>query len=139
MSRLLLGCAVALKPPTWFGRCATVIAHRVNPISGVAFGAVSGCRPRRPGGHLAGELADPAHALGGRLRVVTELLCHPADAAMDAELPHGGFDCLRYPFGARGIRSLQPFTGSLGKSFETLARRSVSQANHDLAGRVQPN
>jgi hypothetical protein len=32
-----------------------------------------------------------------------------------------------------------PFTESLGKSFETLARQSVSQANHDLAGRVQPN
>jgi hypothetical protein len=32
-----------------------------------------------------------------------------------------------------------PFTASLGKSFETLARQSVSQANHDLAGRVQPN
>jgi len=58
---------------------------------------------------------------------------------MDAELPHGGFDCLRYPFGARGIRSLHPFTGSLGKSFETLTRQSVSQASHDLAGRVQPN
>ena len=32
-----------------------------------------------------------------------------------------------------------PFTESPGKSFETLARQSVSQANHDLAGRVQPN
>jgi hypothetical protein len=32
-----------------------------------------------------------------------------------------------------------PFTESLGKSFETLARQSVSQANYDLAGRVQPN
>jgi len=33
----------------------------------------------------------------------------------------------------------EPFTESLGKSFETLARQSVSQANQDLAGRIQPN
>jgi len=32
-----------------------------------------------------------------------------------------------------------PFTEPLGKSFQTLARHSVSQANHDLAGRVQPS
>jgi hypothetical protein len=32
-----------------------------------------------------------------------------------------------------------PFTESLRKSFETLARQSVGQANHDLAGRVQPD
>jgi hypothetical protein len=32
-----------------------------------------------------------------------------------------------------------PFTESLGKSSGTLARQSVSQANHDLARRVQPN
>jgi len=31
-----------------------------------------------------------------------------------------------------------PFTESLGKSFETLAGQSVSQASHDLARRVQP-
>ena len=32
-----------------------------------------------------------------------------------------------------------PFTESPGKSSGTLARQSVSQANHDLAGRGQPN
>jgi hypothetical protein len=31
------------------------------------------------------------------------------------------------------------FTEPLGKSFKTLACQSVRQANHDLAGRVQPN
>ena len=38
-----------------------------------------------------------------------------------------------------GIVISGSFTESPGKSFETLARQSVSQANHDLAGRVQPN
>ena len=36
-------------------------------------------------------------------------------------------------------RSRSQFTESHAESFETLARRSVSQANHDLADRVQPN
>jgi hypothetical protein len=38
-----------------------------------------------------------------------------------------------------GIVISGPCTGPLGKSFETLARQCVSRANHDLAGRVQPN
>jgi len=45
---------------------------------------------------------------------------------------------LLYPEQGRIVIS-GPFTESLGKSFETLARQRVSQAGHDLAGRVQPN
>ena len=56
----------------------------------------------RSGGHRGGELADPAHALGGRVGVVAELLSHPADAAMDAEPPRGGRDCFCCHFGGRG-------------------------------------
>ena len=54
-----------------------------------------------------GELADPAHALGGRIGVVAELLCHPAHAATDAELSHSPPDRLGHHFSRRGIRSLQ--------------------------------
>lgn len=42
---------------------------------------------------LRDQLAGPAHPPGGRVRVVAELLCHPADAAADAELLHGAADC----------------------------------------------
>ena len=42
---------------------------------------LAGRRGSRPGG----ELADPAHPLGGRLGVVAELLGHPADAAAGTE------------------------------------------------------
>lgn len=40
------------------------------------------------------ELTHPAHPAGGRLRVVAELLRHPAGAATDAELLHSAVDCL---------------------------------------------
>jgi hypothetical protein len=36
----------------------------------------------------------PAHPAGGRVGVVTELLCHPGDAAAEAELPQGAADRL---------------------------------------------
>src|SRR5271170_3061499 len=51
---------------------------------------------------------DPAHAFGGCLGVVTELLRHPAGAATDAEPPYGGVDRLRHDAGARRVRPLQP-------------------------------
>ena len=55
----------------------------------------------RPGG----ELADPAHPLGGRLGVVTGLLGHPADAAGVAA--HGASDRRGHAFGGRSGRSLR--------------------------------
>src|SRR5579862_2148474 len=41
------------------------------------------------GGRPGGELADPAHPLGGRLGVAAELLCRPTRAAAGAEPAHG--------------------------------------------------
>src|SRR5580704_14702348 len=46
----------------------------------------------RRDGRLGGELADPGHPLSGRLGVVAELLCHPADAAAGTEPAHGATD-----------------------------------------------
>ena len=85
-------------------------------------------------GYLGGELADPAHALGGRLGGITELPCHPADAAMDAELPHGGLNCLRYHFGARSVRTLQP--GGEWRR-EACTNQSAGSACHDPRAGVQ--
>src|SRR5215475_7122275 len=53
------------------------------------------------------ELADPAHALGGGLRVVAEFLCHKAGAATDAELPHRGPDRFGHGFGGWRVGLLQ--------------------------------
>jgi len=39
--------------------------------------------------------------------MVAELLCHPADAALDAELLHGDPDRLRHHAGAQRIGPLQ--------------------------------
>ena len=73
-------------------RRAVMVAVGLNLIAGPAARAASSGWPLRPGGHLGGELADPAHALGGRVGVVAELLSHPAQAAVDPESPHGGRD-----------------------------------------------
>ena len=62
--------------------------------------------PLQPGGHLGGELADPPHARGGRVGVVAELLGHPAQAAVDAEPPHGGHDRFFCHDSRWGVRSL---------------------------------
>src|SRR5260370_787134 len=59
------------------------------------------------GGRPGGELADPAHPLGGRLGVVAELLCHPARAAAGAEPAHGAADRLGHTFGGRCVPPLQ--------------------------------
>jgi hypothetical protein len=53
-----------------------------------------------------GEPPDPPHAVGGRLGMVAELLCHAAGAAADAELPYGAADRLRHSFRGRGVRAL---------------------------------
>src|SRR5260370_820399 len=52
---------------------------------------------------LGGELARPAHPLGGRVGVVAELLSHPAYAATDAEVLHGTSDCLGHHVGRWGV------------------------------------
>jgi hypothetical protein len=51
----------------------------------------------------AEQRADPAHALGGDLGVVAELLRHPAGAAARAELPHGDPDRLGHHVGGGRI------------------------------------
>jgi len=60
------------------------------------------------GKRLTDQLPDPPHALGGCLRAVAEFLGHQADAAADAEPPHGAAD--HFGQGVRGqdVRSLQP-------------------------------
>jgi hypothetical protein len=98
---------VAIELCAFARRRTVVIAHHVNlfPAWLLARPAhATICGQRR---HLGGELADPAHALGGCVGVVAELLCHPAYAATDAELPHSPLDRLGHHFGGRGIRSLQ--------------------------------
>jgi hypothetical protein len=64
---------------------------------------------RQLSGHVLnrGQRPDPAHARGGYLRVVAELLRHPARAAGGTELLHGDPDRLRHSVGAWRIRSLQ--------------------------------
>ena len=70
--------------------------------------AASGPGSRVAGGSRpGGELADPAHPLGGRLGVVAELLCHPADAAAGTEPAHGAADRRGHAFGGRSGRSLR--------------------------------
>ena len=64
-------------------------------------------RARRSRGSPCGELADPAHPLGGRLGVVAELLCHPAGAAAGTEPAHGAAGRDGHAFGDRCVRSLQ--------------------------------
>jgi hypothetical protein len=50
-----------------------------------------------------GELAHPAHPLGGHVGVVAELLRHPAGAPTGAEPSHGAGDRLGDHVGGRGI------------------------------------
>jgi hypothetical protein len=40
---------------------------------------------------------------GGRVRMVAELLCHPADTATDAVRLYGAVDGLGHHFGGRGV------------------------------------
>ncbi len=103
-----LCCAVALGPRPESGRCAVVAAPGFSLISGSAARSASADWHLRPGRHLGCELADPAHALAGRVGVVAELLGHPANAAMDAEPPYGSRDCFCCHCGGRGVRLLQP-------------------------------
>jgi hypothetical protein len=98
---------VAIELCTLARRYSVVIARHVNRSSRAAVGVASACHHLRPKEALGGELADPAHAFGGRVGVVAELLCHPAYAATDAELSHSPPDRLGHHFGGRGIRSLQ--------------------------------
>jgi len=69
----------------------------------------AGLRPRGGDDRLRSgqQRPDPAHARGGCLRVVAELLRHQADAAICTELPHDGRDRLGHSAGSRRIRSLQ--------------------------------
>jgi len=83
-----------------------MVAAGLNLIAGSAAQAASTGWPLRPDGHLSGELADPAHALGGRVGVVAKLLSHPAQAAVNAEPPHGGRDRFCCHDGGRDVRSL---------------------------------
>ena len=55
----------------------------------------------------AEQRPNPAHALGGCLGMVAELLRHPASAAIGTELPHGDPDRLSHNAGGWRIRSLQ--------------------------------
>jgi len=87
-------------------RRAVMVAAGLNLIAGSVPRATSTGWPLRPVGHLGGELADPPHARRGRVGVVAELLGHPAQAAVDAEAPHGGCDCLCCHGVGRGVRSL---------------------------------
>ncbi len=61
----------------------------------------------RQDGYLADQMPDPAHAVGGRLRMVAELLRHPARAAADAKLPHGAAHHLGQRGRGRCVRPLQ--------------------------------
>jgi len=97
--------AVAPGPGT--GGCTAVIAVNFTFISESVARPARTCRPLA-GGHLGGELADPAHALGGGVGVVAELLGHPAKTATDADAPHDGLDCFCCHCDARGVRALQP-------------------------------
>src|SRR5262249_5616423 len=106
--RAPLGFVVAIELCTLARRRTLVIAHHFNLFPALLLdrpAPATVCGQRR---HLGGELTDPAHALGGRVGVVAELLCHPAHAATDAELSHGLLDRLGHHFSGRGIRSLQP-------------------------------
>src|SRR5215470_2229735 len=59
-------------------------------------------------GPLRDELAGPAHPPGGRVGMVAELLCHPADAAADTELLHGTANCRGHHVSGRSVGRLQP-------------------------------
>jgi len=78
----------------------------------------------------AEQRPDPAQALGGRFRMVAELLRHPADAATGTELLHGGADRLRHDVGARRIRPLQ--AGGEQRMAQCVV---LSQAGWPAAGR----
>lgn len=56
---------------------------------------------------MGGQLPDPAHAVGGRLRVVAELFRHAARTAADAELPYRAPDRFGYRLDGRGVRPLE--------------------------------
>jgi hypothetical protein len=53
-------------------------------------------------------MTSPAHPPGGRVRVVAELLCHPANAAADAELLHSAADCHGRHVSSRASGSCSP-------------------------------
>jgi hypothetical protein len=82
--------------------------------------------------------------LGGSVKAPGSGDAGTAGQAQAGQTSQGLFSPGREPNGRSGVvttvtLAIQAFTESLGKSFETLPRQSVSQANHDLAGRVQPN
>jgi len=110
------------RTPRW--RSSSTAPPGSGGAPGAADGRVGGTR-----GHLADQLPDPAHAVGGRLGVVAELLGHPGGAAAHAELPHGQADSLRHNMAGQRIRTLQP----------GCEQRRATRVNHVQPGHSKPS
>ena len=89
-------------------RAAGTVGGRLSAIRGQARGARPGSPRAGRSRWCADEFPDPAHAASGFLRVVAELLGHPADTASNAEPPYGGADPASQLVGSRSIRLRQP-------------------------------